>query len=295
MIENIHAEKIDRVIALRDAFCQENSYISHVKQEDFLTAYVQKIADGDVFVQALVENEKDIGYSLLEVDGSVGWIREVFVEVEQREVGSYLALLENAVDQFSLLKLDLVRHICPEKPLECTAAFCDFGFELVREHVQMEMPLQEIFVNAPELRLRPFQDYSDIHWLHKWVGFCSENTSMYSLPEIERLVLKGDDFAFIAYKDDEPVGFMIAEVTEVHNQQESQQVLYIEHMAVAPGYRMRGMATQMLDAVFRKGIDLGLLTAHLHVFHDNAAAYRLYEKLGFVEIKRINHWVLELE
>jgi ribosomal protein S18 acetylase RimI-like enzyme len=295
MIENIHAEGIERVLALRDAYCREDPYILRKAPEAFLSTYAGKLSNDEVFLRILKQDQKDIGYSLLEVDGETGWIREIFVLASYRDVEPYLALLEDAASLLAEHQVSTVRHICPEKPLECAAAFCEAGYELVREHVQMEMPLQEIFARRPNLKLKAFHDFSDARWLLDWVGYCTGNEKLYSMAEIERLILKGDGCAFVAYKGTEPVGFMIAEVNEQRNLQERQQVLYIEQMAVAPGYRMQGIATQMLDLVFRKGMALGLLTARLHVFHDNDAAYRLYEKLGFVEIKRINHWLLELE
>jgi ribosomal protein S18 acetylase RimI-like enzyme len=295
MIENVSAEDIERVIVLRDSFCKEDAYILQRTALEFRVMYGEKISNGQAFLRLLTENGNATGYCLVELQGQTGWIKEVYVDPLRRDVQAYLTLLQDAVAWCTESQALQVRYICPERPLECTAAFCEFGFDLMREHVQMEMPLQEIFDQPPALDLISFKDFGPGDRLVDWVAHCTGNDGLYSATDLEPFVLDEGDFSFVAFKDGEPVGFMIAEVNEQRNQQERQRVLYIEQMAVAPGYRMRGLATQMLDLVFRKGLALGLLTARLHVFHDNAAAYRLYEKLGFVEVKRINHWLLEVE
>jgi len=295
MIERICAENVDRLIALRNAFCQEDPYIVQRTAEDYLAAYRQKMEQGSLLLRLLIENGNDAGYSLLEAEGQTGWIREIFVVAKQREVMAYTSLIEDALEQFGNMNVNLVRHICPEQPMERTAAFCDFGFDLLREHVQMEMPLMEIYSRKPDLQLKPFYMYSNAGWILEWVEHCAQRTDLYALQEIERLIMKREAFSFVACQENEPVGFMIAEVNEQRNRQERQQVLYVEHMAVAPVSRMQGVATRMLDLVFREALQLGLVTARLHVFHDNDAAYRLYKKLGFVEVKRINHWAFALD
>ena len=294
MIENVRAEDIERVMALRDSFCKDDVFILQKTAIEFRELYEDKLANGLVFLRLLTVNSNPIGYCLVELQGDTGWIKEVYVDTRHREIQAYLELLEDAVALCAENEVAHVRHVSPEKPLECTAAFCEYGFDLTREHVQMEMPLQEIFDDPPELDVVLFRDFGTVEKLADWLAHCSGIADSYSLAEIENFALAGSDFSFVACMGGEPAGFMIAGVNEPRNQQERQKVLYIEQMAVAPRFRMQGLATRMLDLVFRKGLALGLLTARLHVFHDNAAAYRLYEMLGYVEVKRINHWLLEM-
>lgn len=58
--------------------------------------------------------------------------------------------------------------------------------------------------------------------------------------------------------------------------------LHINSFAVAPEWRRKGLATQLLQEVFRDARAAGATSATLEVRSSNAAARALYEKLGFV-------------
>lgn len=294
MIENVPAGKWERIIPLRNAFCQEDPYILQKTAQELRETYAEKWPRQELVARVLIQGTKDVGYSLLEVVGEMGWVREIFVLPGERQVATYLALLEDAIEVFAQYAVKQLRHICPEQPLECTAAFCEADFELEREHVQMEMPLQEIYAVPPPLKVKSFGELGDAAWLEQWIAFCT-GECIYFRPEIEHWMKGEKGFAFVAFVDDAPAGFMISEANAWQGGQERPTVLYIEQMAVAPAYRMQGVATRMLDLVFRQGLARGLLTARLHVFNTNDPAYRLYEKLGFVEVKRVNHWALSVE
>jgi ribosomal protein S18 acetylase RimI-like enzyme len=55
----------------------------------------------------------------------------------------------------------------------------------------------------------------------------------------------------------------------------------VEHVAVLPGWRGRGLSRRVLECVLRRGRELGFPQAKLDVFRDNTAAIALYERLGF--------------
>jgi ribosomal-protein-alanine N-acetyltransferase len=58
--------------------------------------------------------------------------------------------------------------------------------------------------------------------------------------------------------------------------------LHINSFAVAPDWRRRGLATRLLQEVFRDARADGATAATLEVRSSNVAARALYEKLGFV-------------
>ena len=60
----------------------------------------------------------------------------------------------------------------------------------------------------------------------------------------------------------------------------------ILNLAVAPQYRGKGLAGQMLDAAVIELVDRGVVNAYLEVRESNAAARALYSKRGFTEIGR---------
>ncbi len=69
--------------------------------------------------------------------------------------------------------------------------------------------------------------------------------------------------------------------------------LSILRMAVAPHRQRSGMASRILDAVFRRGLAMGATRAFLEVRPSNAAAIALYRKKGFAHIGRRPHYYPE--
>lgn len=58
----------------------------------------------------------------------------------------------------------------------------------------------------------------------------------------------------------------------------------ISNMAVASGYRRRGIATKLLLEIIRRAYQKGVTDVTLEVRETNAGAISLYEKLGFQEV-----------
>ena len=58
----------------------------------------------------------------------------------------------------------------------------------------------------------------------------------------------------------------------------------VMNVAVAPDFRGRGIAGQMLRELMERGRARGILRYTLEVRQSNAAAIHLYEKLGFVSV-----------
>lgn len=58
--------------------------------------------------------------------------------------------------------------------------------------------------------------------------------------------------------------------------------LHINTLAVEAGQRRKGLATKLLRFVFQEAVAAGVEQATLEVRQSNDAAFRLYERLGFV-------------
>ena len=76
----------------------------------------------------------------------------------------------------------------------------------------------------------------------------------------------------LAEADGELVGFCIAEVDE-----ES----YVVTLDVAPAWRRRGLARQLMTEVEAKARAAGAESMALHVFKENVGAMRFYEETGY--------------
>ncbi len=60
--------------------------------------------------------------------------------------------------------------------------------------------------------------------------------------------------------------------------------MFLNAIAVAGGCRGKGVGTRLIDHAEARGLEAGLDRLSLHVWVDNAAAIRLYKRLGFVEM-----------
>jgi [ribosomal protein S18]-alanine N-acetyltransferase len=88
--------------------------------------------------------------------------------------------------------------------------------------------------------------------------------------------------SLIAEKEDEIVGFAIAHIDHIAAGWRG----YVVTLDVAAEYRRRGLAGQMMQAVEMLAEEAGALRMELHVFTENEAAIRFYERIGYERIAR---------
>ena len=81
----------------------------------------------------------------------------------------------------------------------------------------------------------------------------------------------------IEIRNDEP----IALVGVTREQGTPPDECYLEYMWVSPGFRRRGVATDLIKTVLRHLLNRGFVTIWLWVLEGNEPARRLYEKCGF--------------
>ncbi len=62
--------------------------------------------------------------------------------------------------------------------------------------------------------------------------------------------------------------------------------LHINNLAVHPGYRRRGVASQLLEEMLCRAKALGATAGYLEVRASNEAAIALYQRYGFKEVGR---------
>lgn len=67
--------------------------------------------------------------------------------------------------------------------------------------------------------------------------------------------------------------------------------LHINNVGVAPCFQRRGYGKSLMDKALEIALKQGVRIAYLEVRESNVAAFRLYEKLGFVVIgERLNYY-----
>lgn len=95
----------------------------------------------------------------------------------------------------------------------------------------------------------------------------------------------------VALHDGEIVGQCAA---VVHRHPDKPTELYIDEVGVAPSMQRRGVARQMLDAMFALGRELGCEEAWVGTEPNNAAARSLYESRSGLEEPRGEPFVMYL-
>lgn len=124
-----------------------------------------------------------------------------------------------------------------------------------------------------KIRKMKIEDYEAVYqlWLScKGMGL---NTVDDSQDGIEKFLRRNPDTCFVAERDDEIVGVIMAGSDGRRG--------YIYHTAVSPDQRRQGIASKLVDAVMTAFKNIGITKVALVVFDRNANGNAFWEKSGF--------------
>jgi ribosomal-protein-alanine N-acetyltransferase len=96
--------------------------------------------------------------------------------------------------------------------------------------------------------------------------------------EIRRLLLERNVVAQRITAGSKLIGFILSRLAAGEAE--------ILSVAIAPGWRGRGISRQLLDVHLRRLAGIGVRTVFLEVGEQNASACRLYRSAGFQEVAR---------
>jgi ribosomal protein S18 acetylase RimI-like enzyme len=88
----------------------------------------------------------------------------------------------------------------------------------------------------------------------------------------------------LAERDGEPVGVCLA--NRILSVEWAGVVLWVEELYVAPAARRIGVASDLLRHLIEEGRRLGIRSVELEVVPTQAAAFALYDRLGFRHLDR---------
>ena len=102
--------------------------------------------------------------------------------------------------------------------------------------------------------------------------------------DAEALLTKPDHIALLAYVDDTPSGYLIAEVmrrqeTAAHHAHNS---IYVHHISVRPVARRRGVGRALMDAIKAHGEAIGISLIALDTWSFNEQALAFFKRYGLV-------------
>jgi ribosomal-protein-alanine N-acetyltransferase len=95
-----------------------------------------------------------------------------------------------------------------------------------------------------------------------------------------------DAISLIAEKDGRIVGFVIVHVDQTAAGWRG----YVVTLDVAAEFRRMGQAARMMQAAERMAVSVGVQQMELHVFTENEAAIRFYERMGYERVKRLQRF-----
>lgn len=116
-------------------------------------------------------------------------------------------------------------------------------------------------------------DYNDIYSLWLSCQGMGLNDSDDSQQGIKRFLERNPDTCFVAVENDEIVGVIMSGNDGRRG--------YIYHTAVAPDYRHRGLATQLVNAAMSALERIGITKVALVVFENNNGGNAFWENQGF--------------
>jgi aminoglycoside 3-N-acetyltransferase I len=115
-------------------------------------------------------------------------------------------------------------------------------------------------------------------------AFCDSETYMQAPPDdgyLSRLLAKEHVIVLVALVGEQVVGGVVA--YELEKVERERRELYIYDLAVASGYRRRGIATALIEHLQKIAAKRGAWVVYVQADYGDGAAIALYEKLGVRE------------
>jgi ribosomal-protein-alanine N-acetyltransferase len=106
---------------------------------------------------------------------------------------------------------------------------------------------------------------------------CFEAPFRFSRASMKSFATAKNACTLLAEDDGQLAGFCILHVETSRRR----LVGYVVTLDVAPAYRRRGVATELMRGVERMAVAEDCSAMQLHVYAENAAAIAFYERLGF--------------
>lgn len=132
-------------------------------------------------------------------------------------------------------------------------------------------------------RLFETADFDDLYSIEE---VCFEHPQRFTRRYMRQLLSSSDSAAWIAERENRMAGFAIVEWA----QQISGVVAYIATIEVLPAYRLQGVGAELLRRLEGSANAERAIAIWLHVDMENASAIRLYERLGYRNSGRAEHY-----
>ncbi|MCM1989402.1 GNAT family N-acetyltransferase [Oceanirhabdus seepicola] len=290
-MEKLSLENIEKYIVLNNELAFEDPYVLKITKDEFLEKHTQDLKLGCIDIFILSNNKEDIGFVELSKDVDTVIIEEIYVRKQYNNYNAYKSMLEFVHKCYCDSNIRRVKFIGVNDKADLIEGLKDIGYRMEKEHIQMEKIISKLSKRNLTIDYRTFYEIGDEKWIYNFMEKCMEGSNFsYKVEEINELIEKNSDLIFVLYENNQPIGFIISYINEKRNKQQNMNVIYIEEIAILKEFRNKGYGFRVIESVLNKGKNSGMDIARLHVYRHNEKAYRLYEKIGFNEIKSIGHW-----
>src|SRR5271154_1013355 len=126
----------------------------------------------------------------------------------------------------------------------------------------------------------------DLEAIFRLDEVCFANEFRFDRKSMSAFAADRDAITLIAEDGGELIGFVIAQVRRV----EAGFLAYIVTLDVAPEWRRKGLARELIAEIGERALAEGARRVLLHVFADNDAAIRFYERLGYIRIRIVRRY-----
>lgn len=295
MIDRINCDGIERFIRLNHIQAREDPYVLRLVKQAFLNENRAQVENGRMRICILTDNSGvDMGYALLNRVGKGLFAEEIFIIKAYRSLENCIELLDHIRKMHKAEGSESTRFIGLLNQDSFTDALKKTGFILEKEHIQMELAVDsgDGLQEAAGIVMKSFiptETYLDIY---NYMQEClAGSINNYTPEEVKERIEDEKGFVHQLYMGEEPVGFCISFINEQRNKQEHRKVFYIEQIAIHGKYRSKGYGFRSMRALIELAKRKGCGVVRLHVYRSNVIAYKLYNNLGFEDIKCIGHWV----
>jgi ribosomal-protein-alanine N-acetyltransferase len=133
-----------------------------------------------------------------------------------------------------------------------------------------------------------FRDYraTDLEAIFRLDEVCFTKEFRFDQSSMSAFAADRDAITLIAEDRGEVIGFVIAHVKHVDTERRA----YIVTLDVAPEWRRKGLAGELMSEVEARASAQGARRIQLHVFAGNNPAIRFYERLGYERVRIVRKY-----
>ena len=258
---------------------QRRRYVRHVNSVD--SASFMALADGEPAGVVIFHFRRRLNHATYE-----GWVSDLFVRPAARRRGIGRALMQAVREEWKLrgghrLTLETGHGNTEARGLYESVGLTDAG------KMYQQRPISPGGTGEPAgVEIRPIgpDDFDAVTRLLAELGrpVPSEET----LPALERTyrdhLRRSDVGSLIAFADGSPAAFVSLEYREPFSMAAPQA--WIPDLIVAEWARGRGIGRALLDTAFNAAVARGAYGVVLESGHQRAAAHRLYERSGMLDV-----------